>query len=217
VVGGLRKALQAAAIWGLALLVLSFLWPPALRLPQLWMVLIVSSLVNILQPSYRPFEGSRTPEDRGTAVQILWTVYLTLIAAIVELVIRQRQTLPLDGTTWLVFAVMLGGLVLRSWAVLLLGPWFTWNVTVQAGQKLVCHGPYRLLRHPGYTGALVTFVAGCVLLRSWVTAGLAVMALMLAFQRRIQCEERLLLATLPGYDAYRARTGGLLPRILPRP
>lgn len=41
------------------------------------MVVSVSMLANMLQPSYRPFEGSRTPEDRGTAAQILWTVYLT--------------------------------------------------------------------------------------------------------------------------------------------
>jgi len=212
-VGGLRKALQAAVIWGMALCVLAWLWPPALRLPQLWMVLAVSTGVNILQPAYRPFEGSRTAEDRGTAVQILWTVYLTLIAAIVELVIRRRDALPLDALTWTLLAVMAGGLVLRSWAVFLLGSWFTWNVTVQAGQQLVSHGPYRLIRHPGYTGALLTFVAGCVLLRSWVAAVLGLLALWLAFRRRIRCEERLLVAALPGYDAYRTRTGALLPRI----
>src|SRR5947208_13145272 len=88
--GTLRKAAQASGIWVLVLLVVAALWPPALHLVQLWMVVSVSILANILQPTYRPFEGSRTVEDRGTAAQILWTVYLTQATALLELVWRRR-------------------------------------------------------------------------------------------------------------------------------
>src|SRR5262249_23986927 len=156
---------------------------------------------------------SRTPEDRGTATQILWTVYLTQAAALLELVWRRRVSLPLDLTNWAAFAVMIGGLALRTWAVFVLGAWFTWNVTVQAGQQVVTRGPYRLIRHPSYTGALATFVASCVLLRSWVVAVLAAFALTLAFLRRIRYEEALLRSTLTGYADYVSRTGSMVPRI----
>lgn len=213
--GTLTKALQASGIWALVLLIVVATWPPALHLPQLWMVVGVSLLANILQPAYRPLEGSRTPEDRGTAAQILWTVYLTQAAALLELIWRRRVELPLDLTTWAAFSAMVGGLVLRTWAVVLLGPWFTWNVTVQAGQQLVRRGPYRLIRHPSYTGALITFVASCVLLRSWTVAALATGALTVAFLRRIRYEEALLVKTLPGYDDYVSRTGTLFPRMFP--
>jgi len=212
--GVLRKALQALGIWVLVLLVVEVIWPPALRLPQLWMVASVSVLANILQPAYRPFEGSRTQEDRGTAAQILWTVYLTQAAALLELAWRRRVAIPLDLTTWAALASVVGGLALRTWAVVLLGPWFTWNVTVQTGQQLVTRGPYRFIRHPGYTGALIMFVASCVLLRSWVVALLAVLALVLAFQRRIRYEEALLVKTLPRYQEYISRTYKLFPGIL---
>jgi protein-S-isoprenylcysteine O-methyltransferase len=213
VAGTVRKGLQALGIWVLVLFIVVAIWPPALRLPQLWMVISVSILANILQPAYRPFEGSRTPQDRGTAAQILWTVYLTQAAALLELVWRRRVALPLDLITWAAFCAMIGGLALRTWAVVLLGPWFTWNVTVQSGQQLVSRGPYRLIRHPSYTGALITFVASCVLLRSWVVAVLAALALNVAFLRRIRYEEALLGRSLAGYDAYVSRTGRLLPRI----
>jgi protein-S-isoprenylcysteine O-methyltransferase len=213
VVATLRKALQAFGIWTVVLLVLEAVWPPALHLPQLWIVVFVSILANILQPAYRPFEGSRTPEDRGTAAQILWTVYLTQAAALVELVLRRRVVLPFDLTTWVAFSAMIAGLALRTWAVALLGRWFTWNVTVQAGQELVTGGPYRAIRHPSYTGALITFVASCVLLRSWVAAVLAAFGLALAFGRRTRYEEALLIKTLSGYQAYVCRTRKLFPGI----
>ena len=211
--GMLKKALQALGIWLAVLLVVATIWPAALRLPQLWMMVGVGILVNMLQPSYRPFEGSRTAEDRGTAAQILWTVYLTQAAALLELILRRRIALPLDVTTWIALSVMIVGLGLRTWAVVLLGPWFTWNIENQPGQQLVSNGPYRLVRHPSYTGALITFVASCVLLRSWIAAVLAFLALTLAFLRRIREEEALLIRALPGYDSYMSRTGRLLPRI----
>jgi protein-S-isoprenylcysteine O-methyltransferase len=212
--GALRKSLQALGIWTLALLILAAVWPPALHLPQLWMVVSISVLANALQPPYRPFEGSRTPEDRGTAAQILWTVYLTQAAALLELVWTGRVAIPLDLITWAASVAMVAGLALRTWAVVLLGAWFTWNVTVQPGQQLVSRGPYRFIRHPSYTGALIIFVGSCVILRSWAVALLAAFALVLAFRRRIRCEETLLVKTLPGYQAYMSRTYGLLPGIL---
>ncbi len=208
------KGLQAVAIWIPVLLTLAAVWPPALRLPQIWMVAGVSVLANMLQPAYAPFDGSRTPEDHGTAAQILWTVYLTQVAAIAELVWRRRLGLPLDLTAWAAFGAMIGGLALRTWAVVSLGVWFTWNVAVQAGQPLVTHGPYRVIRHPSYTGALITFVASCLMLRSWITAVLAAVALTMGFVRRIRYEEALLIRTLPGYGAYVSGTGKLLPRII---
>ena len=210
--GTVKKALQAVGIWMPVLLIAAAISPPTLHLTQLWMVVSVSILANMLQPAYRPFEGSRTPEDRGTAAQILWTVYLTQAAALLELVWRTRAALPFDLISWFAFSAMIAGLALRTWAVVLLGPWFTWNVMVQAGQPLVCHGPYRLIRHPSYAGALITFVASCVLLRSWATAVGSALALSVAFLRRIRYEEALLGSSLVGYDAYVSRTGKLFPR-----
>jgi protein-S-isoprenylcysteine O-methyltransferase len=209
----LRKGLQAVGIWTGALLILALARPAVLELPQLWMLLAVSVLANVLQPAYRAFEGSRTPQDRGTAVQILWTVYLTQAAALLELVWRDRRTLPIDWLTWTALAAMVSGLALRTWAVALLGPWFTWNVTVQPGQQLVTDGPYRLVRHPSYTGALVVFVASCLLLRSWIAAGLAAVALTVAFLRRIRYEEALLTTTFANYTSYAGRTGKLFPSV----
>ena len=38
--------------------------------------------------------------------------------------------------------------------LLALGQYFTFTVNVSADQDIVTRGPYRVLRHPGYTGGL---------------------------------------------------------------
>ena len=207
------KIIQASLICGLILAVLGLVWPAALNLPQLWFVVFVSVLANVFQPSYQPFESSRTPEDRGTARQILWTVYVTQILAVTELVYRRRVSLPLNWVTTISAIMIAFGLILRIWAVVSLGRWFTWNVTVQPGQVLVTDGPYRVIRHPSYTGAWLMFVGSCVLLRSYVAALVASILLLLAFLRRIRHEESLMLATFPEYETYKGTTGSLIPRV----
>jgi protein-S-isoprenylcysteine O-methyltransferase len=207
------KAIQASLICGIILGILRLVWPAALNLLQLWLVVFVSVLANVFQPSYQPFERSRTPEDRGTGRQILWTVYATQILAIAELAYRRRVSLPLNWETIVTATIIAFGLILRISAVVSLGRWFTWNVTVQPGQVLVTDGPYRVIRHPSYTGAWLMFVGSCVLLRSYVAALVASILLLLAFLRRIRHEESLMLATFPEYEAYKETTGSLIPRV----
>jgi protein-S-isoprenylcysteine O-methyltransferase Ste14 len=71
--------------------------------------------------------------------------------------------------------IMVGGVLLRGWSFKTLGEYFTFNVMVSSDQPVVTSGPYRLLRHPSYTGLLM-FSAGIgVASANWV--GLAGMTL----------------------------------------
>jgi protein-S-isoprenylcysteine O-methyltransferase Ste14 len=210
-----HKVCQAALLWAIALSVLGVLWPPAIRFASLWVLVAVSVLTNVLQPPYpltAPAEGG---EDRGTFVHIVASVYVTQIAALLELLVRKPLTLPFDALAWGALTAMVGGLGLRIWAVRTLGRSFTLRLHVEPGQRIIQDGPYRWIRHPSYAGAWLTFVASCVLLGSWVAAGLAAATLAAAFARRIRCEERLMAERCPGYQAYAARTGALLPRVWP--
>jgi protein-S-isoprenylcysteine O-methyltransferase len=205
-----RRLLQGLVLAAVPVGVLALAWPAGLRLPQLWLAIAVGLLGNTLQPSYRPFEGDRTRHDHGTAAQILWTVYGVQAATVVELLLR-RPALTMDAYGGVALAAMVLGLAVRTWAVATLGRWFTWNVDVQPGQEVVERGPYRFVRHPGYAGALLTYVAVCALFDCWVAAALAAVALPAAFLRRIRYEEALLRRELPGYAVYARRTPPLVP------
>jgi protein-S-isoprenylcysteine O-methyltransferase Ste14 len=106
------------------------------------------------------------------------------------------------------------GTVLRAWAMLVLGQFYTRTLQVGAAQPVITGGPYASIRHPGYAGALLVWVGAALTFGSGARA-LAVLAIMLsAYLRRIAVEEQLLLAELgEPYRRYRASTARLLPGI----
>jgi protein-S-isoprenylcysteine O-methyltransferase Ste14 len=110
--------------------------------------------------------------------------------------------------------ILLGGLVLRGWSIKTLGEYFTGRVMVSADQPVVTVGPYRLLRHPSYTGLLLAFTGVGLASANW--AGLAAMFLLpaAAIQWRIHAEERALMSSLGDrYRAYAAERKRLIPLI----
>jgi protein-S-isoprenylcysteine O-methyltransferase Ste14 len=78
-------------------------------------------------------------------------------------------------------------------------------VQVEAGQKVIAEGPYRVVRHPMYSGFALMILAAPPALGSYVAVLPAVMLIpVLAF--RLQDEERLLREELAGYKEYCKRT-----------
>ena len=54
--------------------------------------------------------------------------------------------------------LFVAGLILRWWAIITLGRFFTVDVTIEKDHELVERGPFRIVRHPSYTGVLLAFV-----------------------------------------------------------
>ncbi len=104
------------------------------------------------------------------------------------------------------------GVALRTWAILTLGRLFKFVVVIQAGHTVVASGPYRLLRHPSYTGGLVAFLGAGIVLDSWLSIIALVLTPLLAILIRIHVEEGKLASTLgPDYTSYASRTRRLVP------
>ena len=85
-------------------------------------------------------------------------------------------------------------------------PYLSSAVRIQEdrGQTVVSTGPYRYVRHPLYTCALLFFLGSALLLGSWIGVLLGLfIGGMLA--RRAVGEERVLQKGLKGYDAYMAQ------------
>lgn len=187
--------------------------PQALAAPQLWILFVLGTLAGAFQPSFNPFGKAASPRDHGTALQIVWSIVLVQLIAVIEAVyFRYPESFQWDWVTTLGLVCMVLGLLLRTWGVLTLGRYFTWHVTVQADQKVIRTGPYRFLRHPGYAGALLSYFFAALFLHAWFAAILAAIVLPLAFMRRIHYEEELMTAHFgKDYADYQREVGALFP------
>jgi protein-S-isoprenylcysteine O-methyltransferase Ste14 len=106
-----------------------------------------------------------------------------------------------------------GGIALAVWARLHLGRNWGMPMTQRAEPELVTSGPYRLVRHPIYTG-LLTALLGTALVNNLL--GLIVVAVLTAyFYYCGTVEERNLAATFPtAYPEYKGKTKMLIPFLL---
>ena len=83
----------------------------------------------------------------------------------------------------------------------------------RAGETVRTAGPYRLVRHPMYTGAILLFLATPLALASWWSL-LAGAGLAAAIVWRLIDEEAYLARNLPGYSDYQRRvTARLVPGV----
>jgi protein-S-isoprenylcysteine O-methyltransferase Ste14 len=85
-------------------------------------------------------------------------------------------------------AIATAGLGFSVWARVHLGEYWSGNVTLKEGHRLIRSGPYALVRHPIYTGILLGMVGSAVALDQ-VRGYLAVALLTYSFVRKHRKEE----------------------------
>lgn len=143
--------------------------------------------------------GHRTPlslQDPSSAVigsALAGSVILSQVLG------RHGALLWPGGRLWPVIAgivLIVLGAGIRAWAIASLGRFFQYQIEIQSGHHVVTSGPYRLVRHPSYTGitlAIIGFALGCGdvygLLATVVLAAVGLTA-------RIRAEERQLAEAL---------------------
>ena len=109
-------------------------------------------------------------------------------------------------------AMTITGTIFAIWARLALGRnWSGAVITLKERHELVTTGPYRLVRHPIYSGLLLVAL-GAVLVDASIEGIIGLAGITIALILRIPEEESLMTHAFPSvYSAYRARTKKLLP------
>ncbi len=107
-----------------------------------------------------------------------------------------------DGIQIIALIVIQLGSLIGSWAMIV-NRYFSSQVRIQTdrGQTVVQEGPYRIVRHPGYSGGLLSWLATPVFFSSiWLI--LPMVLVMAASVVRTALEDRTLREELPGYEEY---------------
>lgn len=111
------------------------------------------------------------------------------------------------------FSVQALGLLLVAWARLAFGIRSFHFAARPTQGGLVTSGPYRYIRNPIYSGAIVIILTGVAVHFSWGNVALGLLAISALLTRMI-CEEQLLPQIYPEYLSYAAKTPPLIPFVI---
>jgi protein-S-isoprenylcysteine O-methyltransferase Ste14 len=145
----------------------------------------------------------------------LWVFAVILAIVLVPPFCDRRDLWVIDGGTvrYLGLALFFGGSILRLAAVFELGHRFSGLVAIQPDHQLKTDGLYRYIRHPGYTGLLVSMIGYVLVFRSSIGLILNVLLFLLLLSRMAD-EEKFLEAHFgSAYRTYCQKTRRLVPLI----
>jgi protein-S-isoprenylcysteine O-methyltransferase Ste14 len=185
-------------------------WAAALLYWGLYTIWIAGELWILVRSFFR--RGANT-RDRGSFLVVFGSIFLGFTIA--NALASSVPGATIQGARVAVFGVGLAlmalGIALRFYAVIVLGRFFTPVVMVGSDQHVVDTGPYRWIRHPSYTGLLVTITGVLVASTNWL-ALVGILPILAGLLYRIRVEEQALEEELgEPYRSYMQRTKRLLP------
>ncbi len=188
-------------------------WFPSNAFANLFgIVVLVAVLSDEIVPRLVGAKGlsSATGRDRGSFLLIYGASFAGLLAG---LYLRYLNVGVAPFWVQVVaLALVLAGAALREWAIAVLGRFFSRTVSIEQGHRLITSGPFRWIRHPAYTGMLITDTSVILGLGTWAGALLMFLLLLGAVLYRIRIEELALLETFGDqYRTYMRRTALLFP------
>ncbi len=115
------------------------------------------------------------------------------------------------SSAWSGVFLCVSGLVFAIWARLILGRNWSGVVTLKEGHELIERGPYRVVRHPIYTGILA-MLAGTTIALGYFGSFIGFLLVFVSFWVKLKREEDLMLKHFPAkYAAYQHRVKRIIP------
>ena len=146
--------------------------------------------------------------------KLIWLVICSSL--LIALTIKNFHwfTIDLSATAKLNtgFILLISGLTLRLYAVYSLGTLFITQLSIQTNHRLINKGPYHYIRHPSYTGLILSFCGTGVAIGDFLSLLILTIPLIYILIKRINIEEPLLQQHFgKDYDLYCQQTKKLLP------
>ena len=157
--------------------------------------------------------GAQT-HDRASRFVLLISIFVVIFLGIRAAFNARQFAIP--GDRMLLFGtgifLILAGAAFRWYSIWVLGKFFTQVVSIQAGQTVVEKGPYRFIRHPSYSGAMLSFLGFGLALTNWLSLGLIILGTMIGYGYRVSVEEKALVEGLgQPYCDYMQHTKRFIP------
>jgi len=177
-------------------------------------VLIASEIFGAaLVPRLRSRGATRVKKDRGSRALITFAILVSMLISF-YFGYAGVGALP-DWIFYIGIFLMFFGVLVRQYAIAILGRFFSLSVHVSEDQKVVDRGPYKLVRHPSYTGIMLMAIGLGLAVQSLAALLVLLLFFSISFGYRMYVEERALLSGLgQDYASYMKRTKRLIPFII---
>ncbi|MFZ0442191.1 MAG: isoprenylcysteine carboxylmethyltransferase family protein [Methanobacterium sp.] len=152
-------------------------------------------------------------KDRFSGLYIFATIFIALI---LSFYFAGAHIAMLPGWVFsLGILLIILGIILRQLSMAILGKYFSGVVGIQKDQKVIEKGPYKYVRHPSYTGALMIFIGLGLALQSGAAVLTLIVLFIIAYGFRMYVEEKALISELgEPYLDYKKRTKRLIPYVV---
>src|SRR5262249_4374628 len=117
-----------------------------------------------------------------------------------------------EWSLWAGLAIGVFGSLFCLWAIYALGAFFTREVRVDSDQPVIDKGPYRLIRHPSFSGGMLSVLGIGLVLGNTISILCVTVFAAIGLAYRIHVEERALCRAIgEPYRNYMRRTKRLVP------
>ena len=159
---------------------------------------IISFLLMILVPysaeqySYgrsvpktiQPAAENTETVTQGYGWRVVWdaSFFFIMLSAGIRIIFVQR---PWSNWEWFGYLLFLGGILLRIFAITVLGKFYDPGIVIKADHQMIQSGPYRVLRHPLHLGTVLEITGLAFFAPLWLAlpAGIASLILCLSLNR----------------------------------
>lgn len=164
--------------------------------------------------------GNKSKDFDKSNSLILWIVNILSIMIGINIAVRSGDSgigsfppgYPLLSYVGLL--LILSGIAVRWTAILTLGKQFTMTLTIVENHQIIDGGIYRYIRHPSYTGALMSFLGLSIAFANWISFIVIFVPILSCYIYRIHVEEKLLVHHFgEAYVSYARKTHRLIPKV----
>jgi protein-S-isoprenylcysteine O-methyltransferase Ste14 len=179
-----------------------------------WAAYLLWMVPEFVGMFFQRSRASADSHDRGSFVLLLAALWVSVFFAFFFAFGARFAMIQWHPRAFFFLGVFLivAGTIFRWYAIRVLGASFTRNIAVRADQEIVQTGPYRYIRHPAYTGTLVTVIGVGLALGNILSLLVVLVGWASGHLYRVSVEEKMLLAHFGRlYQEYMQRTRRFIP------
>jgi protein-S-isoprenylcysteine O-methyltransferase Ste14 len=177
-----------------------------------WFIWFLSEIV--LNRLFRSKMKNSKDLDHSSLTLIWITISVSMTLGITS---KFYLDYPIHDSNWIEYTglFILGlGIIIRLISIYTLGQFFTVDLAIHDDHQVIKKGFYKTIRHPSYSGSLLSFLGFGISMNNWITLIVIFVPVFFSFINRINIEEKLLVEQIGSeYINYKKSTRRLIPMI----